>query len=122
MSKKKPYYGIPLRCGLCQVEISGSWKDHEESEMHQNNLPKEREPVKIPEVPVREVSEAEQKQNIKECKIAKAENLGYASVSCGRSYYNLRCECGQISYVFAWRGCKRCPNCKKLLHLRLSFR
>jgi len=115
MSKKEP-----VRCGLCNVEVVGSFADHVKSEEHQSNLPKKREPVKLPEVPVREVSEAEKKQN--RDKIAKAENLGYYSVANGRSYYQLRCECGEISDVFAWRGCKRCPNCKKILHLSLSFR
>lgn len=109
----------PLRCGLCDIEVSGSFADHVKTEQHQSKLPK-REPVKLPEVPVREVSEAEKKQN--RDKVAQVENLGYYSVSNGRSYYRLRCECGEISDVFAWRGCKRCSNCCKLLHLSLSFR
>lgn len=107
----------PLRCGLCQVEVTGSWKDHEQSEGHQSRLPKKKDPV---EIPVREVSETEKRQN--RDKIAKAENLGYSSVANGRSYYRFRCECGEVSDVFAWRGCKRCPNCGKLLHTILSFK
>ena len=117
MSEKEP-----LRCGLCDVEVIGSFDDHVKSEQHQNNLPKPREPVKMPEVPVRFVSKEEQKQN--RSKTAKAENLGYYSVANGRSYYRCRCDCGEISDVFAWRGCKRCPNCGKVIvtHWALSFR
>lgn len=110
-----------LRCGLCQITIIGSWKDHEKDELHQSKLPKKRESVKIPEVIVRFVGERERELNIKECKVAKAEHFGYYPVSNGRSYHRMQCECGEKSDVSAWRRCKRCPNCGKLLHTLLSF-
>lgn len=113
----------PLRCGLCQIVILGqSWKEHEQSEGHQSKL---RISVPVKALPayvesIKRISKASQKKN--RDKIARAENLGYHSVSNGRSYYSLRCECGEVSDVFLWRGCKRCPNCKKILHTTLSFR
>lgn len=116
MSEKEP-----LRCGLCNIIVKGSFADHVKSDLHQSNMPKV-ERVKLPVVPVREVSEAEKKQN--RDKTAKAENLGYYSVANGRSYYHVRCECGETSDVFAWRGCKRCSNCGKVIviHWMLSFK
>lgn len=112
----------PLRCGLCDVEVIGSFEDHVKTEEHQNRLSRIVEQKKALATYVevlKKVSAATQKSN--RDKIAKAENLGYYSVSNGRSYYRLKCECGEISDVFAWKGCKRCPNCKKILHTILSF-
>jgi hypothetical protein len=78
-----------------------------------------REPVKIPELPVREVSEAEKKRN--RSKIAKAEILNYYPEH-GRSHYAVRCECGQLTELYCWSGSKRCPNCSKVIHRWLSFK
>lgn len=118
---------LMVRCGLCDIEISEPWDKHLKSKLHQSNLPKPRERVKLPVVPVREVSEAERKKNLNRSfrdvdRFAHAESLGYYSVANGRSYIRMRCECGEVSDVFAWRGCKKCPNCSKLLHRILSFR
>lgn len=113
------------RCGLCNKEIEEeTFDDHVKTEEHQNNLPKYEKEVKIPVVPVKEISEAEKKQNIKEQKMAKAENLGYYSVANGLSYFKCRCECAELVDVYAWRGCKRCPNCGKVIvtHMMRSFR
>ena len=120
MSEKSSKYGKP-RCGLCDCVIpEDTWDLHEKGDLHQSKLPKH-EPVKIPVVPVRVVSNAEKKKN--RSKTAKAENLGYYPAANGRSYWHCRCECGELVDVFAWRGQKRCPNCWKVIatHWMQSF-
>lgn len=107
------------RCGLCDVEVE-DFGEHRKSEQHQSNLPEHKE-VKKPKIPVKKISATEKKKNKKLSLIAKVTNLGYFSQANGRSGYFLRCECGEDSFVFSWRGCKRCPNCWKILHLSLSI-
>lgn len=111
------------RCGLCDIVIpEASWKDHEKSELHQSKLPKHRE-VKRPVVPVREVSDEERRRNKRERELAAATFLGYYSHANGQSGDWCRCECGEEVFVYRWRGCKRCPNCWKVIstHMSISF-
>lgn len=58
-----------------------------------------------------------------ECKdpsLAKLVNLGYYPLPCGRSYYTVQCQCGNIEDVFAWRGTKRCSRCGLILNIKYS--
>jgi hypothetical protein len=45
--------------------------------------------------------------------------LGYHPQPCGRSYHRVKCECGRIVDIFAWRGVKKC-ECGRLLSIRYS--
>ncbi len=35
----------------------------------------------------------------------------------GKSHWLVTCECLQTLKIYAWRGCKRCPNCKKVVYI-----
>ena len=121
LGKWKPPNAKKVRCGLCDVELySIDWQEHCASEQHQSHFVK-RKPFKAPVYPVREVSDEERKKNKREGNVAHAEFLGYFSVANGKSYDRMLCECGEVSAVFRWRSCKRCPNCWKLLHDKLSY-
>jgi len=111
------------RCGLCDVEIPEgvSWEKHVKSDLHKGNLPNTIERLKEIVHPVKKISDEERKRNKKEGNIAHATNLGYVSRANGRSVDRMLCECGEVSEVFRWRGCKRCPNCWKILHDELSY-
>jgi len=39
----------------------------------------------------------------------------------GRSRYTVRCECGKETEVYCWAGCKKCPNCGKMLTTLRQF-
>ena len=51
--------------------------------------------------------------------LGKFKHLGYHPLSCGRSYHKVKCECGRIEYIFAWRGTKKC-ECGKILNMKYS--
>lgn len=111
---------LPVRCGICKVEITGDFDAHRLSKQHLDNLPTRFPRRQVAVKPVKQVSETTRKKNKAEFKVAQAENLGYYPAH-GKSSYKLRCECGEISHVYCWSGSKRCRNCYKLLHLKLSF-
>ena len=124
LGKWKPPMSIGrLRCGLCQVKLpeGETWQQHLESDLHKSSLPDPIKFVAAPVYPVKEISEKERKNNKREGNVAHAEFLGYHSVANGKSYDRMLCECGEVSDVFRWRGCKRCSNCWKLLHNILSY-
>lgn len=116
-------YGKP-RCGLCGEYPEPTWEEHKKSMAHQSRLPQETPYVRmIPKPVVSKISDFVKRKNKREGIIAKATDLGYISAANGRSGNLVRCECGQTLFVFAWRGCKRCPNCWKVIgtHLGISF-
>lgn len=54
--------------------------------------------------------------------IAKGSHKTYFSRPNGKSYYIIDCECGTSMKVYAWRGCKKCPTCGKIVDVTYSFR
>lgn len=51
--------------------------------------------------------------------LGKFKHLGYFPHPCGRTYHRVKCECGRIVRIYAWRGCKKC-ECGKLLNIIYS--
>jgi len=51
--------------------------------------------------------------------LGKCRSLGYYPEPNGRSYYRVKCECGRIVYIYAWRGTKKC-DCGKVLSIKYS--
>jgi len=51
--------------------------------------------------------------------LGKFKHLGYHPQPCGRSYHRVKCECGRIVFIYAWRGTKKCP-CGRVLSVKYS--
>ena len=101
---------------------------HIESEQHKNKASPKRELSEkqlkainknLKMQIAKKVSTAQKKKNRN--KTAKAAFLSYHSRENGRSYDLVRCECGEEVDIFRWRGCKRCPNCEKVIYTHMSF-